>query len=290
MEILYPDVVGSGGAPKRIMRPRRKNGVILDSDMPGMAIIDLQEPTRPTIVSSSPREQPPRPSLSQTPTGSSSNGSVVTRSITTQRAQPQPTTSATFTPDQVAAAAHASAQIAAAAHSSALTPPEETAGQSHSQARKSRPVATTPQTEPALPPLLGGDAAPASMASPPQKRRRTSYRGAPLTASAPAPTSPVLPGQSREAPSSSSSSSFQAPLIEEILEALRSRAAPRWREQALDIFFRDFSGEELDLQVKISENVLSNENKAMVFCKMPERVRQHWVGKFREMHQLNKTT
>jgi hypothetical protein len=288
MEILYPDVVGSGGAPKRIMRPRRKNGVILDSDMPGMAIIDLQEPARPTIVSSSPRQQPSRPSLSQTPTGSSSTGSIITRSINTQRPPPQPTTSATFTPAQVAAAAHASAQIAAAAHSSALTPPEETATQSQSQARKRRPVATTPQTEPALPPLLG-DAAPATMTSPPQKRRRTSYRGTPLTANAPAPTSPVLPSQSREAPSASSSS-FQAPLIEEILEALRSRAAPRWREQALDLFFRDFSGEELDLQVKISENVLSNENKAMVFCKMPERVRQHWVGKFREMHQLNKTT
>jgi len=272
MEILYPDVVGSGGAPKRIMRPRRKDGIILDNGMPGMSVIDLKEPTRPTTVSSSPCQQPPRPSLSQTPTGSSSTGS-----ITTQRTHPQTTTSATFAP----------AQLAAAANSSALTPPEETAAQSQREARKRRPVATTPQVEPALLPSLG-DAAPASMTSPPQKRRRTSYRGTPLTASAPAPASPVLPGQSREA--LPASSSFQAPLIEEMLEALRNRAAPRWREQALDIFFRDFSGEELDLQVKISENVLSNENKAMVFCKMPERVRQHWVGKFREMHQLNKTT
>jgi hypothetical protein len=85
-------------------------------------------------------------------------------------------------------------------------------------------------------------------------------------------------------------SSAQLPLIEELLEALRTRAAPRWREQALDIFFQEFSEEELDLQVKISENVLSIENKAMVFCKMPRNVRQHWVGKFREMHQLNKTS
>lgn len=85
---------------------------------------------------------------------------------------------------------------------------------------------------------------------------------------------------------------LQLPLLEEVLETLKTRAAPpRWREQALDIFFREFSGEELDLQVKISENVLSNnENKAMVFCKMPPLVRQHWVGKFREMHQLNKTS
>ena len=85
-------------------------------------------------------------------------------------------------------------------------------------------------------------------------------------------------------------SMLHVPLLEEMVEALKHRAAPRWREQALEIFFRDFAGEELDLQVKISENVLSNEHKAMVFCKMPLRVRQHWVGQFREMHQLNKTT
>jgi predicted rRNA methylase YqxC with S4 and FtsJ domains len=77
-------------------------------------------------------------------------------------------------------------------------------------------------------------------------------------------------------------------MLVELLEAVKARAVgPRWREEALDLFFRDFSTEDLDLQIKISENVLSNENKAMVFCKMPFRVRQHWVKRFREMHHKN---
>lgn len=96
----------------------------------------------------------------------------------------------------------------------------------------------------------------------------------------------MLTSQPRESPQQPL---LQVSIVEELLEALKTRGAPRWREQALDIFFGDFSNEELDLQVKISENVLSNEHKAMVFCKMPEGVRQHWVSKFREMHQLNKT-
>jgi len=58
----------------------------------------------------------------------------------------------------------------------------------------------------------------------------------------------------------------------------------QWREQALDMFFRDFADEDLDLQVKIAEGVLSNEGKAMVFCKMPVQVRQHWVRRLRETH------
>ena len=39
MEILYPDVIGSGGAPKRIMKPRRRtDGQPGDEpDMPGTA-------------------------------------------------------------------------------------------------------------------------------------------------------------------------------------------------------------------------------------------------------------
>src|SRR5438034_287413 len=45
MEILYPDVVGSGGAPKRVMKPRRKGpDTILgaeDLDTPGTAVLDL---------------------------------------------------------------------------------------------------------------------------------------------------------------------------------------------------------------------------------------------------------
>ncbi|RSL96947.1 hypothetical protein CEP52_011203 [Fusarium oligoseptatum] len=51
MEILYPDVIGSGGAPKRIMKPRRRTDgpIAEDPEMPGTGILNLQS------------EPPPRP-------------------------------------------------------------------------------------------------------------------------------------------------------------------------------------------------------------------------------------
>lgn len=61
-------------------------------------------------------------------------------------------------------------------------------------------------------------------------------------------------------------------------------ARSSWPEQAMDIFFRDFAGEDMDLQLKIAEKVLGDENKAMVFCKMPDALRRHWVKRLREVH------
>ena len=78
--------------------------------------------------------------------------------------------------------------------------------------------------------------------------------------------------------------------MEDIVSALRTGAkTTQWREQALDMFFRDFSHEDLDLQVKIAENVLSNEGKALVFCKMPVQLRQHWVRRLWEEPDLRST-
>lgn len=59
-----------------------------------------------------------------------------------------------------------------------------------------------------------------------------------------------------------------------------SDSAP-WREKAVDLFYRDFSAEELDLQVKVPQELFSNEHTAMVFCKMPCQVREHWVRSLR---------
>lgn len=100
----------------------------------------------------------------------------------------------------------------------------------------------------------------------------------------------MLPMAVREGPSAASPSQADSQGIsngngaamEEIVEAVRARNVLRWQEEALDIFFRDFADEDLDLQVKISEGVLINECKAMVFCKMPSRVRHHWVKRFKE--------
>jgi hypothetical protein len=52
----------------------------------------------------------------------------------------------------------------------------------------------------------------------------------------------------------------------------------------MDMFFRDFVAEDMDLQLKIAEKVLTDENKAMVFCKMPDVLRRHWVKRLREVH------
>ncbi|KAK4223922.1 hypothetical protein QBC38DRAFT_35162 [Podospora fimiseda] len=68
-----------------------------------------------------------------------------------------------------------------------------------------------------------------------------------------------------------------------IAEALR-KTKPAWQEQAMDIFFRDFPNEDPDLQIKIAEKALTDENKAMFFCKMPEPLRKHWVKRLREVH------
>ncbi|KAK4202372.1 hypothetical protein QBC40DRAFT_43815 [Triangularia verruculosa] len=70
-----------------------------------------------------------------------------------------------------------------------------------------------------------------------------------------------------------------------LAEALRgARSRPTWQEQAMEILFGDFREEDPDLQIKIAEKLLTDENKAMFFCKMPEPLRKHWVKRLREVH------
>ncbi|KAK4120440.1 hypothetical protein N657DRAFT_683550 [Parathielavia appendiculata] len=64
---------------------------------------------------------------------------------------------------------------------------------------------------------------------------------------------------------------------------VQGRAVPAWQEQAMDMSFRYFAGEDMDLQLKIAEKVLTDENRAMVFCKMPDALRRHWVKRLREV-------
>lgn len=118
------------------------------------------------------------------------------------------------------------------------------------------------------------------------KRRRTDYLNV-----QPPPTSSA--GASGVGTSQSPSQNQDASGISALAEALRSaRAArPGWSEQALDIFFRDFGEEDMDLQIKIAEKALAaDENKAMVFCKMPVVLRKHWVKRLREVHNGHNRT
>lgn len=276
MEVLYPDVIGSGGAPKRIMRPRRQTdgGIVDEGGMPGTGVISLQTPQQVVVDGTNSS----RAILSQTP--SSSNGSI----------PPQPQTTGPVT--------------SLASRASALTPPEDNLTQSQGRKRRHQAPATTSATtmltaqslvDSALSPPVTSAALPTHAAGSPPKRRRTSQNPTAFSLMASSATNPPTQTQTQTQVTGEPmtvAALLQLPFLEEALESLKARAAPpRWREQALDIFFQEFSTEELDLQVKISENVLSNnENKAMVFCKMPPLVRQHWVGKFREMHQLNKSS
>jgi hypothetical protein len=72
-----------------------------------------------------------------------------------------------------------------------------------------------------------------------------------------------------------------------LAEVLKDRASPRWPEQAVEILFRDFAEEEPELQLKIAEKVLTDDNKAMIFVKMTPTLRHHWVSRLREVHMRN---
>lgn len=97
----------------------------------------------------------------------------------------------------------------------------------------------------------------------------------------------ITPGNSNPSPTAVTALAETLQLLSEALRngvGVGSTRGGKWQEQAMDIFFRDFVGEDMDLQLKIAEKVLTDENKAMVFCKMPDAVRRHWVKRLREVH------
>ncbi|ORY70441.1 Myb/SANT-like DNA-binding domain-containing protein [Pseudomassariella vexata] len=220
MEILFPDVVGSGGAPKRIMKKRRNpDGTPVAGDRTnsaGQNVIDMTlDPNLSSHTPSHPSTQPapqaphlPMPATSQPP-------------------------------------AFAATQVNTAG--SILTPPDEHPPNStHAQKRNTVD--------------------------------NVSFR----------PT----PSSTASARNHSIHSSFSnAALFEEgictMAEALKMRSPPRWPEQAMEIFFRDFADEDPDLQLKIAEKALTDENKAMVFVKSTPDLRRHWVGRLRDVHMRN---
>lgn len=71
---------------------------------------------------------------------------------------------------------------------------------------------------------------------------------------------------------------------DEVADARFSKPRLSYAEQAVEIFFRDFRQEDYDFQLKVAEKALTDENKAMVFCKMPPPLRIHWIKRLREAH------
>lgn len=298
MEVLYPDVIGSGGAPKRVMKPRRRaDGQPGDDlEMPGTSILNLQSDHGASVSSASPSSRSldsphlQRPPLSQTPSGSSTSSSgSQPLPLHPHQHQHQRPLSTTLPPRGVAAG------------SSVLTPPEETTmgGRKRRLSGGPQPGAFDSLPPPSKSPLSLGDSSASAM---PDKRVRTGRDGLPpmpphlspresLPYMQPSPSSHQH-GSSRSAhgaPSPSASASALAPashaaLVDDIVTALGPRLAPQWCADALDLFFRDFADERPDVQLHIAENVLSSEARAVVFCKMPPRLRQRWVARFRGEH------
>ncbi|GKT85989.1 LOW QUALITY PROTEIN: hypothetical protein Ct61P_03839 [Colletotrichum tofieldiae] len=274
MEILYPDVVGSGGAPKRIMKPKRKGPDVIqgseDPDMPGTAVLDLQvePPYRPPSQSGINQQAQPRGSVSQSPVAQVQQPMIPQQ----QQQQQQPQQPQQQQQPQQRPTSTAIPPRTHIAGTSALTPPEETA-----TGRKRFPQ-QAPTSD------AGGKAPTAPMGPPTQpaeKRRRISGYTNPRRRSS------ASSNHGNDA-SSASMASAGKQLMEDglikIADALRGRSPPKWPEQAIDIFFRDFSDEDMDLQLKIAEKALADDNKAMIFCKMSPALRKHWVKRLRELH------
>ncbi|WQF80865.1 Putative Myb/SANT-like domain-containing protein [Colletotrichum destructivum] len=284
MEILYPDVIGSGGAPKRIMKPKRKGPDVIqgseDPDMPGTAVLDLQvePPYRPPSQSGVNQQAQPRGSVSQSPVAQTQQPMIPQQQKQQQQQQQQQQPP----PPQQRPTSTAIPPRTHIAGTSALTPPEETA-----TGRKRFPQ-QTPTSDSG-----GGGKAPTAPMGPPtqpaEKRRRVSGYTNPAHASG----SNALSSHGNDA-SSASMASAGKQLMEDglikIADALRGRSPPRWPEQAIDIFFRDFSDEDMDLQLKIAEKALADDNKAMIFCKMSPALRKHWVKRLRELHNNSRNT
>lgn len=268
MEILFPDVIGSGGAPKRITKPRRKGLDALpdsdDLDTPGTNVMNLLSPGTSQTLFQAPASQTPIH-----PPTVPSNGTI------------RP--SSTNMPSRTSIAS-----------SSALTPPdEEVPTNAHTRKR-----------------FLSSNNGPVS-----EKRRRTGNNNyIDLTHSSQLlnvdnhhpqesingtlSNSNAQSSQqvSSAGPSNNPAGASRQQIVQDAMLALSEFArgfrnappppppTPRWPEQAMELFFRDFTDEDMDLQIKIGEKVLSDSNKAMMFCLMPEQLRQHWVKRLRELH------
>ncbi|KAK5653222.1 hypothetical protein OQA88_9121 [Cercophora sp. LCS_1] len=266
-EILFPDVVGSGGAPKRLTKNRRRDGDIsggLDGqDAPGAGMMGLM-PEPP--YGSAPQTQIPTPVIPPKPAN--------IQHPPHPHARPPPTI-----PTR-----------SSIGSSSALTPPEDT---QHTR-KRFQPAENInnnvahPEKRRRATQASATAAAAAAAAAPPTflDLTQTGVGATPVPAVNVASVANMGPAPAAPAALSLPSRDLVPVLIEAIQTA---KMKPSWSEQAVDLFFRDFHTEDMDLQLKIAEKVLTDENKAMVFTKMPKHLRDHWVRRLREMHNQRMT-
>ncbi|KAI0376297.1 Myb/SANT-like DNA-binding domain-containing protein [Hypomontagnella monticulosa] len=252
MEILFPDVVGSGGAPKRIMKPRRRNP---DGSLSGRPSTADQTVIDPSLDGSI---------YAQTPT---QNTPQQTQPLVPAPPVPQPMqrpSSTTIPP-----------RTSINTNPSALTPPDEHVPNTQAQKRPN------PNPSPGYPEKRRGR--PSRFSSNFYNQQSTA---APSTSSAAPPAAATMASHGLHSSFSPAAGAIEDGILT-LAEALRTRSPPRWPEQAVEIFFREFADEDADLQLKIAEKALTDDNKAMVFVKMTPVLRRHWVGRLREVHMRN---
>ncbi|KAK0620800.1 Myb/SANT-like DNA-binding domain-containing protein [Immersiella caudata] len=286
-EHLFQDVIGSGGAPKRLTKPRRKDNDmsvgLSNQDAPGTTIMDLMEAN----YVSAPQTHIPPPSLPS----ASATPSLIAPPLPSQQ---HPRSGSTVMPPR------------ASIGSSALTPPEDpslhtrkrfqppdnnklVSNANHQDKRRRTAAAAAhlnmqqPVANNNPPPIVSAASITSAASAAPQPP--VSTPAPPTFHPDPVSRIPVLSeGGLRVANPTQQTNALvsQAALLAEALRGAKLRNG--WSEQALEIFFREFSEEDMDLQLKIAEKVLTDDNKAMVFCKMTDQLRNHWVRRLREMH------
>jgi hypothetical protein len=330
MEILFPDVVGSGGAPKRITKPRRKGtdsmleGDEID-DTPGTNVLNLLGADN-SLFQSTPIQTPIQP-----PTVPS-NGTVRPTSTTLPARTSIASSSALTPPDEVPTEpAQNGSTRKRFLGSNAGTGPSA-AGEKRRRTANNNYIDLTHNAQLANSenPFQLGSNGPApitngnvnnthnvpSNISNNNSSHQLAHQNLPTATTG--PTTNGITGSSGSGSANTNNNTtnsnnnnnnpggtatnrtqhFQDAMIV-IAEQIRAQQRgvpgaapaapppPNWPQQAMEVFFRDFGDEEMDLQIKIGEKVLCDNNKAMMFCMMPEDLRRHWVKRLRELHNLN---
>ncbi|OAA69124.1 hypothetical protein ISF_03499 [Cordyceps fumosorosea ARSEF 2679] len=233
METLYPDVIGSGGAPKRIMKPKRRDGQLGDDSELAGPNASILSTDQAVTGQQSGVESPGTQSAVNAGSGS----------------QPGATTPSSTVP------------TLATTQGSALTPPEDTAAPSKKRSLTgadldgSLSAANTPSR-------LDTSSQTVSL----EKRLRFS---APDDATANLSTSRTSRGADHASLDADGDQLSDGGAQEPQYQGAARGSGELWREKAVDLFYREFSAEELDLQVRIPQRLLGNDHTAMVFCKMP---------------------
>lgn len=308
-EILFPDVIGTGGAPKRVTARKRK----AESSVPGDADQDQ------TALSADGTPGPAMAVLSEATYNNNGGGGVASASSSTttqqgqqaQAVQRQSTASAAPTTSPVAPQQHHTQQQTQRPTSttlpprssltsvSVLTPPDEVP-----QATRQRFMVPEHSSQP--PPPSSAYQPPPRPNSGPDKRRKGKADGY-LNIHPPRPQ--PLPHESyhhhpshqghtiihHHSPTSASypplppSPRAQAQIdgILALAEAIRQTQRPpkpAFTEQAVEIFLDNFADEDKDFQIKIADKLFADEHKSMVFVKMSEELRTHWVKRMKDVH------